>query len=191
MVLRISGGHGLCHFHTFLCNMGSSCISTTWGLACTPRRQFFSIPHFPCYIFIPQEGAAIDAILIVSVCKYPHIDCTIISLRERRARRLHSENLFCHIFEDGWAIVPAGNIFCLRTSRFGKSSVYTIQECPGTLDLGRKRVLLWLPRWSLIYGRERDCYLWLLRFNFVGTWPEPFDAACCAAGKAYHWEGCI
>jgi len=122
-----------CHFLTFLCNMGSSCVSISWRLACILRRPVLFDPSFSLLYLHTPRGSRYrrDSYCFLS-SKYPPIDCTNISLRERRARLLHSENLFCHFFEDGWAIAPAGNILGLSTSRFGKSSVYcTIQECPG------------------------------------------------------------
>lgn len=181
-----------CHFHTFLCNMGSFCVSITWGLACTLRRPFLFDPSFSLYLHTPRGSRhRRDSHCFLS-SKYPPIDCTNISLREASKTAPQRKSLLS-FFEDGWAIVPAGNIFGLSTSRFWEVICLSVhsKNVPGKLDLWKERGSSMAVPMKLDLWRERGCSLWMLCLNFLGTWPWSFDAACCAAGKAYHWEGCI
>lgn len=126
------GGMASCHFHTFLCNMGSFCVSITWGLACTLRRPVLFDRSFSLYLHTPRGSRhRRDSHCFLS-SKYPPIDCTNISLRERRARLLHSEISFV-IFR-GWLGYRTGgkHIWSQHISFLGSHLfICTLQECPG------------------------------------------------------------
>ena len=91
MVLRISGGIGLRHFHTFLCNVGSSRVSITRGLACTFWRSILVNTILSLFISYPKREPPKMRFSLFLAFEIPPIDCAHICLEERRrARLLHS-----------------------------------------------------------------------------------------------------
>jgi hypothetical protein len=109
------------HFHTFLCNMGSSLCFHYWGLACILGRSVPTLISL-LYLHTPRGSRhGRDSHCFLS-SKYPHIDCPNIRLRE--ASKTASQRKISFVISRIAGISGRRNSLVLTTSRFGKSSAY-------------------------------------------------------------------
>jgi len=96
-------------------------------------------------------------------------------------------------FEDGWAIVPAGKHNWSQRISFWEVICLSVQfkNVLGKQDLWKERISSIAVPMKLDLWEGKSLFFTDAAIEFSGSLVWPFDAACCAAGKAYHWEGCI
>jgi hypothetical protein len=146
--------HGLRHFHTFLCNVGSSRVSITRGssmyiLAFNSCQLHIFIVHF-----IPEEGAAIDAVLIVICLQNTPYRLHKYMFRREEASKTASQLKISFVIFLGWLGYRCWREHTgLATSRVGKSfgCLYSSRMYPGgTKSMG----------WGPFDGRPAELDLW-------------------------------